>query len=358
MHISELIDELDLSQAIEAGYVRRQTSTDGMVIHNYTEQAVWANAWTPATLTCRGLITDAAGNVMARPWRKFFNYGQHEAGALDLAAPVEVTDKADGSLGILHYGLTGQPRIATRGSFTSEQAEHATALYLDRYRGEWVPEAGVTYLFEIVYPGNRIVLDYGDLDDLILLGAVEIATGRVHGPEAPVCAFWPGPRTQTFGHETLAAALTAAPRPNAEGLVVRYLDGPLTGTMVKIKQEDYVRLHALVANTSTTTVWESLRAGQPLVEAREAVPDEFLVWVDKVAAELTAAHRGLVAAAHADFARMPQGSDRKTFALAATQSPLRSALFSLLDGRDITDWAWKQVRPEWQPARMISEDVA
>jgi putative RNA ligase len=40
----------------------------------------------------------------------------------------------------------------------------------------------MTVLVEIVYPANRIVLDYGGLDDLILLGAVDIATGRTFGP--------------------------------------------------------------------------------------------------------------------------------------------------------------------------------
>jgi hypothetical protein len=105
-------------------------------------------------------------------------------------------------------------------------------------------------------------------------------------------------------------------------------------------------------------VWESLRAGQSVIGAREAVPDEFLVWVDKTTAELTAAHTDLIAAARAEFEQMPHGVDRKTFALAAQTSPLQSALFSMLDGRDIDDWAWKQVRPDWAPARMISEDVA
>lgn len=358
MHIDDLLDPLDLTEAIETGHIRRQTSPDGMVILNYTEAAVWANAWTPATLTCRGLITYPDGTIAARPWPKFFNHGQPQAGTLDMHAPVEVTDKHDGSLGILHRDVDGAPRIATRGSFASEQAIHATQLYRDRYAGRWLPGTDFTFLFEIVYPGNRIVLDYGDLDDLVLLGAVDIETGETHGPGSAACAGWPGPRTTVFDHETLADALTATPRLNAEGLVVRYLDGPLADSMVKIKQEDYVHLHALITHTSTTTVWESLRAGQSLVETRDSIPDEFLVWVDKVTAELSAAHTDLIGRARAEFARMPQDGDRKTFALAAQTSPLRSALFSLLDGRDITGWAWKQIRPEWAPARMISEDVA
>jgi RNA ligase len=260
-------------------------------------------------------------------------------------------------MGILHHDMAGRLRIATRGSFTSVQALHATEVYRDRYAIWWLPGADFTYLFEIIYPGNRIVLDYGDLDDLILLGAVDIETGHIHGPHSPACADWPGPRTSVFNYATLAEALAAPPRPNAEGVVVRYLAGAHGGTMVKLKQDDYVRLHALITKTSTTTIWSALMSGQPVTEQRAMVPDEFLVWVDKVTAELTAAKDALVTEARAAFELTPQGTDRKTFALEASRHPLRSALFLLLDGRPIDEWAWKQVRPDWEPASMISEDA-
>lgn len=66
--------------------------------------------------------------------------------------------------------------IATRGSFTSEQAGHATAVLHTCYP-RFEPPEGLTVLFEIVYPGNRIIVDYCDTDDLVLLGAVDTATG-------------------------------------------------------------------------------------------------------------------------------------------------------------------------------------
>lgn len=68
---------------------------------------------------------------------------------------------------------------------------------------------------EIIYPENRIVLDYAGLDDLVLLGAVEIATGRSFGPEA--VADWPGPVVETFDYATFGAALAAPPRPQSGG---------------------------------------------------------------------------------------------------------------------------------------------
>lgn len=128
--------------------------------------------------------------------------------------------------------------------------------------------------------------------------------------------------------------------------------------MVKLKQDDYIRLHALITRTSTTTIWSALMSGQPITEQQATVPDEFLAWVDKVTSELTAAKDAIVAEAAAAFDSMPKGTDRKTFALEATKHPLRSVLFLILDGRSIDEWAWMQVRPKWETARVISEDVA
>jgi hypothetical protein len=52
--------------------------------HNYATRCQWENAWDELTLQCRGLITDTAGNVISRPFPKFFNLAQHEAAALRL----------------------------------------------------------------------------------------------------------------------------------------------------------------------------------------------------------------------------------------------------------------------------------
>ena len=123
----------------------------------------------------------------------------------------------DGSLGIL-VPTPGGYEIATRGSFSSDQARHATKVWRERYAGTEV-RPGVTYLFEIVYPGNRIVVDYGDLDDLVLLGGVEIRTGR---PVAAADLPWTGPKVATFDFPTLGEALAAPPRAGAEGFVLRF----------------------------------------------------------------------------------------------------------------------------------------
>jgi RNA ligase len=394
LHVSDLLDPAGMDAAIAEGFVRAQYDGPAreLAILNYTEQAVYTRTWTPVTRQCRGLIVhQPTGMVVARPWPKFFNYGERASDTLDLTAPVEVTDKADGSLGILYVAVDGHPAIATRGSFTSEQAQHATALYRDRYEGKWGPHGGVTYLFEIVYPANRIVLDYGDMDDLILLGAVDIATGETFGPDLGRDSGWPGPVARTFDYATLADAIAAEPRPNAEGLVVRYLAGEHAGTMLKLKQDDYVALHRIITGLTARRIWERLAVwdvlhyhpettprelGQRLrmdpadvrgiVEAgpdwrdqiTKTAPEEFTDWINATISGLEVQVAAILADVE-DIIDKVSGQDRKMIAQQIAAHPYRGLIFGALDKKPISAQAWALIRPEAErPFRAVSEDVA
>lgn len=336
MHIDDLIDPTDLARGIADKLIAVRESSDGDLIHNYTDAAMYTpGAWdNPAVRQCRGLITDPTGMIIARPWAKFFNHGQPEAGELDLGAPVEVTDKMDGSLGIIHLDTVGGLRVATRGSFESEQAKHATAWLRSSTWSRCIWPSGFTLLAEIIYPDNRIVCDYGDRDELVLLGAVEIKTGRYLGPiEAQELSGWPFAVTEVFAYRTLKEALTAPPRPGAEGLVVRYLDRP---HMVKIKQDDYVALHRIVTGLSERTVWEHLMARKPLDELLATLPDELHPWTRDVADQLTGAVEYHAARVERHFAQLAHlADDRPAFAAEAKQAhDLTPWLFQRLDGKD------------------------
>ena len=126
--LHDVFDPVELTAAIESGLVRLQRHPSRpFTIYNYTEACQYTGAWTPVTLACRGLVVDAAGKVVARPFAKFFNHSEAHAPSLDPAAAVAVTDKSDGSLGIIFHDGDGLA-VATRGSFASDQALHATAL--------------------------------------------------------------------------------------------------------------------------------------------------------------------------------------------------------------------------------------
>ncbi|GAA3192868.1 RNA ligase [Actinocorallia longicatena] len=261
------------------------------------------------------------------------------------------------SLGILYPTPDGHA-IATRGSFGSEQSAHASKVWRDRYAAGSEVNDGVTWLFEIIFPQNRIVCDYGDLDDLVLLGGVEKLTGKVI---APADLSYRGPRSETFAYRTLAEVLAAEPRRGAEGLVIRFPDK--ADLMIKVKQEDYVALHRVITGLNARGVWERLGAGDSVQGICEGLPDEFHGWVQGLAKELFAQRDQLVARVAEEHARivsgLPDGWGRKEYAAVAGRSANRGWLFLALDGKDASAKMWHSLKPagDLRPVN-VSEDTA
>ncbi len=362
-HGRGLLDVLEFNTMLEEGYIRMRTHpTLPLRIYNYTEKAAYESVWNETTRTCRGLIVDHNDNVVARPFPKFMNLGQTGAAEIGLNEPVEVTDKMDGSLGII-YPTPDGPAVATRGSFVSDQALHATEVLRNRYPDFQTFDWTLTHLVEIVYPENRIVLNYGDQDDLVLLGAVSIEHGYIVGPNTYLQ--WDGPRTKVFEYKTLQEALEAPIRANAEGLVVRVQD---TNRMVKIKQEDYVALHRIVTGMNERTVWEAM-AKDEYLSLLAKVPDEFYGWMTATASKFLREHSVIRDNVHncyyevLDSLEDNEDFTRKDFALAVqalVPGEYRPFMFTIADGRSIDEMVWQKIRPVGNTASMkqISEDVA
>lgn len=334
--------------AVDGGLVSaREHPSEPLVIYNYTAECQYKRAWNDCTRQCRGLIATTDGEVVARPFPKFFNYGEPDAPELDLLTPARVTDKLDGSLGVLYPTTTGHA-IATRGSFISEQAIQATVMLQPYLEDGWQPLPGVTYLFEILYPENRIVVNYGDRRDLVLLTSIHTLSGLDLGPDGSV---WPGPRADVLPYGSLAEALLAPPRPNAEGMVI------LVGLndRIKLKQWDYVELHRIVTGLSARVVWEQIGDGKTVEEIKAPLPEEFAQWVDDVASNLlVAADQTFRTACEVceSIVRQVGRSDRKAFALEAQkEEELRPYLFMILDGKDPWPAIWKSLKPagNWTP---------
>lgn len=355
MKFTKIFSQDLLDRMVNEGFVRVQTHPVlPLRILNYSEQTQFRGLWNACTLACRGLIIDQYDNVIARPFEKFFNMGDSHAAHIDWDDPVEVTDKKDGSMGILYSIRPYNPDMppygheysfATRGSFASDQAIHATALWLKRYKNIAVPHDW-TFIFEIVYPDNRIVLDYGDMDDLILLGAVNKEHGYVYGPrEAQALLDWNGPVTEVFSYKNIHEAVQADYRTNAEGLVIRS-----GAKMVKLKQADYVELHRLISMLSERSVWSQLKEGKTLEEICEALPDEFHQFVKDVGEELLRSKFNIevdiMGKYHTLISSMPDGFTRRDFAMEANKiDHYRPHMFTLLDGNSIDELVWKQLKP-------------
>ena len=60
-----------------------------------------------------------------------------------------------------------------------------------------------------------------------------------------------------------------------EGYVIRFING----FRLKIKGEEYKRLHKILTNISNRDIFEYVKEGKPLDDILDKVPDEFYSWV-------------------------------------------------------------------------------
>lgn len=396
--LTDLIPAAELQAALDGGLVTRKTHPKlPLSIYTYTRTAQYTRQWTTATLRCRGLIVDdTSGEIVAWPWPKFFNVAEHGLGH-DYAPPLpdepfEVYDKVDGSLGIVfHYA--GRWHAASKGSFASEQALWAQAWISMSDTSRLRPD--ITYLCEIVYPENRIVVDYGDRQDLVLLGAYNSKgeEGRLSWVEADwkpigsVVRTWPAlplPELVKLAEANTRPDGTPTSGISTEGYVIRYANG----LRAKAKLSEYVRLHKVLTGITERDIWrmvgmqryadqppklvakalgcavDEITALQtsghsPLDALLDAVPDEFDQWVKSVAARLEFQARTLGARVADEYASISHlGNDRGVFARAAQRiedPAVRACMFLMLDGRPTGLHLWRAVRPE-TTAPYIADD--
>lgn len=349
--LSDLFSQDDLDAAVAADHVvRRSHPTLPLTLYSYSRACQYDHIWTPVTTRCRGLIVDnTTAEIVALPFPKMFvsqMHGVHPFAPPLPDEPFTVYDKVDGSL-IIIFHYDGNWHVATKGSFISVQADYARKILSTCDLSALNPN--LTYLAEAVYPDNRIVVDYGDRTDLVLLGAYSVITG-LDALLPEIAPHWKGigsvVKTYDNFHDIPDLESSAASHTSSgteeEGWVVRYE----SGLRVKIKFADYLRLHKLFTRTNEKTIWEVLAAGHDPSVLFDTAPDEFADYVHDIADSLRSEFADYVAAAQAEFDKISYITDRKTFASHAVKSPYRAVLFNLFDGQDFTDLVWKYLKPK------------
>lgn len=323
-------------------YVMVQKHPDAdLYIYNYTRKCQFESLWNEVTLLTRGLILDGDMNIVARPFIKFFNYEQHKPEEIPVL-PFEAYEKMDGSLGILYWN-NGSPFMASRGSFQSDQSKHANNVLYSRYQHTFeLLNRKATYLFEIIFPSNRIVCDYGDMDDLVLLAIIDNETG-IDLPLADI-GF---PVVKRYDGVQDWSVLRNDNDMQREGYIIKFSNG----FRMKLKYEEYCRLHSIVTNVSNLTVWETLSQGKSFDELLDRTPDEFDAFVRSTTEELNGKfttidfqHKMLY-----DKLISENFTNRKEqAAFILKQKGYNSKiLFEMLDGKDYSHVIWRMIRPKY-----------
>jgi RNA ligase len=271
-----------LESARSAGHVVSRDCPAGRRLYIYSNRCVYENGWDDFSLLARGLILHpATKRIIATPFPKFFNAGERD-GTIP-ALPFEVFEKVDGSLGILHH-FDGAWRASTKGAFDSSQAQWIETRLAQRDLSALVP--GTTYLVEAVYPENRIVVRY-DTAEMVLLGAYREDGSEMNADDLGEVARrldWRVARRHGFASfADLIEHAKLLPK-TEEGFVISFSDG----LRLKVKGNEYRRIHALISRCNPLGMWEAMAAGDDLDAIRRDMPEEFWGDFDAIRSALNA----------------------------------------------------------------------
>lgn len=330
----------DIQALAQAGFDNWQhfgevkaTFRGDLLLLDYSSRAHIINRWNYFERVARGLVLNhKTGEIVARPFDKFFYWltSDHKTSG----HITTITEKVDGSLGIL-FRNNGQYHVTTKGTFFSPQARWATKYLRDTYDltglgDEW------TLLFEIIYPENRIIVDYGDKTDLVLLAARNRFTGAYlpFFPDLYTLSERFGftlPRVFNFNSVDDIIAATSDDYDNFEGWIAEFSDG----MRFKFKTDRYLEIHRYIRELDFASVLNAVREDN-IDYILNMMPDENLgsvyEWVEHIRETVAHINAKTVQA----FVNAPRRSSAEYEAWIQQHHPqLTRYLMALWQGKDI-----------------------
>lgn len=258
---------------------------------------------------CRGMIFDTAtGNLISRPYHKFFNVGEREETNLDkidLTQPHVVLEKLDGSM-IRPIPTPEGFRLGTKAGIT-DVAMNAEYFVADKPEyAKFIKSSfacGLTPIFEWCSRKNRIVVDYSE-DQLILTAVRDMRSGNYipYSQMVETGKNYAIPVVKAIaGDETDIEKVVDHIRKwdDGEGVVIRFDNGH----MVKIKADEYILRHRSKEqinsekNIIQVILNDSVDDMIPLLTSEDAqrlkdFQQKFWCAVDEVSSDLTKIFKG------------------------------------------------------------------
>ncbi len=343
----------------EQGMLRKVISPcERFVLYNYNDACTFSKTWNEYTLNARGTIYNIeTGEIVAKAFPKFFNIeelpSEKQKEILNLKSEdFHVTEKVDGSLGILAY-YDDKWQLSTRGSFTSDQAIKGLEI-LKKYDSSKLLK-NTTYLVEIIYPENKIIVNYGNEEKLVLIAAYVTNTGaeipHIHLTE-------PFPLCKTYRFKCVDDIINAQINLpwTEEGFVVRFGNNE----RVKFKSREYMKIAKIKANMSPLTFWEKMREGDSIFsEWFHSLPEELRPDANSIYNSLAECFTRVEVEVYQTKSRVfnelfnghPENTkeNKKKLGLFLKDNPqpYGNSLFSIMDGNfePVRDLIYKEIKP-------------
>jgi hypothetical protein len=333
----------------------------------------------PIIRECRGLILDEANNwnVVAFPFKRFFNEGEGTADTIDWNT-ARVQEKVDGTL-IIMYWYDGTWQIATRGSpdaggsvgdalFTKNGVTgpmsfrdlfwHSAEYWLEGLSKSGLFNTGLTYMRELTSPYNRVDCDYtevGPMGEMIDGNGVVTFMDDLEDKTGYACD---GSRitligvrnnmtlkeldirwcvddvyyvTKEFPLTNLQEVIDASVKLNPlrqEGFVV--VDANFN--RIKIKSPAYVAIHHLRDGSPQRRLMEIIKTGENDEMISYKILDDFPA-EKKMYLDMKEKVDTLIIKTEEVYESIKDISDQKSFALEAIKNKLSGVLFSVRKGQ-------------------------
>ena len=275
-------DELykGLQTEVALGHIAVQKDGD-LELFNYSRKCTIDGEWNVYSLIARGLVLDVEKKkAIALPLIKFFNYLEVPYVPNE---PFRATSKKDGSMCVMFFDFSANFwRCSTRGSFFSEQA-----LWAEEWMRKNVNQnaliPGRTYIFEVIYNENRIVVKY-DFEGLVLITGYDENGYEFLYEDTQEYAKKMGVRcveeVKFNSIEEMIEKAEVLPE-TEEGWVLRFENG----FRLKLKGATYSNLHRIISNCTPLSIWEMLKNCDTLEGIKTQLPEEFakdLISLEKI----------------------------------------------------------------------------
>jgi hypothetical protein len=282
----------------------------------------------PIVQQCRGIILDETDDwrVVARPFDKFFNYGERHAAAIDWST-AKVQEKIDGSMCIL-YHYNGGWCVATSGMPDAGGDVNGMGMaFAELFWKTWTAHgwqlppntaADMTFMFELTSPWNRVVVKH-EKDSLTALAARYRGGEEVSIEQTHVADFNPVRSFPLQSMDDVLKTFEAMSPLQQEGYVI--VDAAFR--RVKVKHPGYVAIHHMKDGFGPRRMVEIIRLGES-----SEVLTHFPEWREEFD-KAKNTYEAVVDEIHADYDRLKDVPVQKDFAIEAVKTRCSAALFQL-----------------------------
>lgn len=348
-----MLTKSNIEKYIDKGYVRSQThSILPLTIYCYTNGCQYDDAWDGVTEMCRGLVIDDKDNIIARPLRKFHNWERYNELNTVPSGNFTTFEKLDGSM-IQVFNYNGNWVISSKGSFESPHAVKASQILSKiGHINELDPD--YNYVFELITPEHRIVVDYGNKEDLVLLAIINNKTGNEKDINDYSHLFT---LPRVFDYKDSFDLYKQSIPSEEEGYVIKFD----CGERMKIKGSHYLFLHKIITNCTYRDIWRLLKNNDNILTFIERLPDEWIEWFSNKVGKLIVSYKRIEGEVKRDFQHgIEQGLykystsnhpmieelvSRKEIAEYFKSCKYPSCLFNLLYNQDYSEWIWEKIYP-------------